>query len=271
LKFLRRIIIPLLKVTAFDFSLTHHWVPSAKFRLNSFLHKGYWYNGRHREEKTMQVFEHLVKPGMIVAEVGGHIGYISMLFSKLVGTSGKVTVFEPGLNNLPYTRQNLKAFGNVVLVEKGVAAKDGTLTFLEESLSGQNNTFATDFEGVAVNQKQAHVEVSVKQREVAVVALDSYFKTETPDFIKIDVEGFEYEVLLGGIDLMRRKTMWMVEVQSHRDEIYKLLTGHGYVLFNESLQQLKSPDGLKYNTFCLHAEKHASTLQNLGLVPVRAA
>lgn len=229
------------------------------------MHKGYWYSGSRREEKSMQLFKRIINPGMTVAEVGGHIGYISILFASLVGPRGKVIVFEPGLNNLPYTRANLSRLKNVVLVEKGLASEDGTLTFFEESLTGQNNTFATDFHGVEVNKKQAHVEVNVWPRQVEVVALDSYFSAITPDFIKIDVEGFEYQVLLGGVELMRRRTMWMVEVQSNQEEIFELLTSHGYVLFNESKQRLESPDRLKYNTFCLHNEEHKPLLKSLGV------
>lgn len=244
----------------------HHWVRGYKFLLNSFMHKGYWYSGSRREEKSMQLFKRIIQPGMTVAEVGGHIGYISMLFSSLVGPNGKVIVFEPGLNNLPYARANLSPLKNVVLEEKGLATEDGTLTFFEESLTGQNNTFATDFHGVEINQKAAHVAVDVKKRDVQVVALDSYFRATTPDFIKIDVEGFEYQVLLGGLDLMKRKIMWMVEVQSNQSEIYTLLKEHGYVLFNEEGQRLESPDGLKYNTFCLHVDRHKTLLADLNIV-----
>jgi FkbM family methyltransferase len=268
LKFLRHIAIPLLKATAFDFSMGHQWVPDQKFYLNSFRHKGYWYRGSRREEKSMKLFQDIVQPGMVVAEVGGHIGYISMFFAKLVGPNGMVIVFEPGLNNLNYTRKNLSSLQNVRLEEIGLAAQDGTLIFFEESLTGQNNTFATDFRGVEINQKSAHVAVNVTNRSVKVKTLDNYFSTTTPDFIKIDVEGFEYQVLLGGLQLMKRKTMWMVEVQSNREEIYELLHDHGYVLFNESREILESPDRLKYNTFCLHRTEHQTLLKNLNIIAI---
>jgi FkbM family methyltransferase len=264
-KLLRRIVIPLLKFAAFDLSIKHHWVPSKRFRLNSFRHKGYWYSGSRREERSMRLFARIIQPGMTVAEVGGHIGYISIYFADLVGSKGKVVVFEPGTNNLPYTRANLAKIQHVVLEEKGVAQKDGTLTFLEESLTGQNNTFSQDFQGVEVNKKSAYVDVQVRHRDVQVVALDSYFRESTPDFIKIDVEGFEYEVLLGGLRLMERKPMWMVEVQSNRSEIYKILSDYGYILFNEVQQRLETADGLQYNTFCLHREKHRSLLDMLNI------
>jgi len=96
---------PLLKATAFDLSIAHPWVPPSRFRLNSFRHKGYWYHGKSRELRTMQLFAKLIRPNDTVAEVGGHIGFISMFFAKLVGDNGRVVVFEPGSNNLPYLRQ----------------------------------------------------------------------------------------------------------------------------------------------------------------------
>ena len=42
--FLRMMVLPVLKLTAFDFSIAHHWTGD-RLRLNSFRHKGYWYHG----------------------------------------------------------------------------------------------------------------------------------------------------------------------------------------------------------------------------------
>jgi FkbM family methyltransferase len=265
LQLLRRFFLPLLKLFAFDFTLQHHWVPEQRFKLNSFKHKGYWYSGRRREEKSMLLFEILLQHGMTVAEVGGHIGYISLHFAKIVGSLGKVVVFEPGHNNLPYIRFNLKQVSNIKLEEFGVASIDGELTLVEESLSGQNNTFAKDFEGLETNRKKAYVDVSVRQRTVPVLRLDSYFSSTKPDFIKVDVEGFEYEVLRGAERLLKEKTMLMVEVQSHHREIYELLNTLDYAMFNENRERIRQPSGLQQNVFCLHLIEHKKLLEKLGI------
>lgn len=82
---LRKIALPLLKCFSFDFWMRHPWLHDQKIFLNSFKHKGYWYHGRNRELKTMELFYSLIPQKSVVVEVGGHIGFISQYFRSLVG------------------------------------------------------------------------------------------------------------------------------------------------------------------------------------------
>ncbi len=110
LPLLRRLAIPLLRrVNLGDVTIKHHWTGDP-LRLHSFKHKGYWYFGKRREWQNMQRFAELLGPGDRVIDVGGHIGYLSLYFSKLVGPSGHVYTLEPGANNLVYTRANLAGY-----------------------------------------------------------------------------------------------------------------------------------------------------------------
>ena len=71
----------------------------------------------------MRLFQTLIRHGDTVIDVGGgHIGYICCFFSNLVGDTGKVYVFEPGNNNLPYIEKNLISLKNTVLTKKAVSA-----------------------------------------------------------------------------------------------------------------------------------------------------
>lgn len=140
---LRRFILPLLRKFSFDFQGRHPWVDGLSFCLNSFLHKGYWFFGAERERHTMILFARLISPGMHIVEVGGHIGFISGYFAKLTGPRGSVTVFEPGRNNLKYTRKNISTIcsiptlANVNLVEMAVGEHDGAAHFLKTILRGK--------------------------------------------------------------------------------------------------------------------------------------
>lgn len=117
---LRRLVLPLLsKIGPGDIAIRHHYV-AHKFHLHVYKHKGYWYHGRNREKATMALFQQLIKLGGRVVEVGGHIGYISLFFSLLVGNSGMVYVFEPGTNNLPYLEKNIHDTTNIYLVRPPV-------------------------------------------------------------------------------------------------------------------------------------------------------
>jgi predicted methyltransferase len=83
-------------------------MPNCLFGSHSFKHYTYWYDGERREQTTMELFAKLINPGDVVVEVGGHIGYIAVYFSHLVGKQGRVVVFEPGPNNftLPTPEHN---------------------------------------------------------------------------------------------------------------------------------------------------------------------
>ena len=82
---LRRLLLPLFaRINPGDITIRHHFTQQP-FRLHSFKHKGYWFHGAKREQSTMALFAKLINPGDVVVEVGGHIGYIAVYFSHLVG------------------------------------------------------------------------------------------------------------------------------------------------------------------------------------------
>jgi hypothetical protein len=76
--------------------------------------------------------------------------------------------------------------------------------------------------------------------------LDTFVQQEKVskiDFIKIDVEGFEYEVLAGARELLLRdKPIIMVEVQVKQRLVADLLSNLGYVAYDEYEKQLTADD-----------------------------
>lgn len=230
---MRRVGLPILQCFAFDMSVKNPYAPPHRVHLHAFKHKGYWYHGKNREFATMQKFSEIINPGDTVIEAGGHIGYISQYFAYLTGPKGAVYVFEPGSNNLPYIHKNLEKFSNVTLLEKAVASEDGTATFYEETLTGQNNSLNSDYEYLSSNQENSYVSSEVYTKEVEVVSLDSFCgQSVTPDFIKIDVEGFELNVLQGSTEVLKSKPVIMLEVTKDMKKVITLLEEAGYQLFD---------------------------------------
>lgn len=264
IRLLRRILIPVLRTVGDrEVSIRHHYT-GQPLRVHLFKHRGYWFHGKRREHETMNLFARIIQPGQSVCEVGGHIGYISLYFQKLAG-SGRVTVFEPGSNNLPYLRRNVANTG-IVLVEKAVAAQAGRLRFYMDSLTGQNNSLVQDFQGLQANSRVAYTPVAVTAAEVDCVSLDDFFPggTTDPDFIKIDVEGAEADVLLGARKcLARALPSIMVEVQARESEVFDCLDELGYVLFSPSGRRLLAAPDLKGNVFAFHKAKHQELLKSI--------
>lgn len=273
IRWLRKLVLPLLQRTAFDFTMAHPWDPAVKIRLNSFLHKGYWWHRKRREKLTMQLFSQLIRQGDEVAEVGGHIGFISTYFAALVGSNGKVFVFEPGSNNLPYIKKNISPHyagvyaDQIELIEAAVSDTDGVAVLHEDSLTGQNNSLVEDFAGLEGNRLNSYVETSVSMRKVETKTLDRYFNlTRGVDFIKIDIEGHEWSAVQGGVELISQyQPKMMIEIQAARHELFSFLSESGYVLFSDRLIVKNSPSELNGNIFCLHRVKHSDLIRELGL------
>jgi FkbM family methyltransferase len=270
-KLFRRVFLPLFaRFNPGDITIRHHYT-GQPIRLHSFHHKGYWFHGRKRESSSMQLFRKLVHRGDTVIEIGGHIGYISLYFKSLVG-DGRVIVFEPGQNNLPYMRRNIENRG-VELIEKAVGNFNGSANFYLDPLTGQNNSLIADFDRFSLNKAYAFVETGeVQQVEVAVLRLDDFVRDRglKVNFIKIDVEGAEWDVLQGLTGLLTEAPpALMVELQVNREEILSFLGKQGYVLFNADLKAITGVADLRpnENVFALHSKSHSSYFQELKLAP----
>jgi len=145
--------------------------------------------GRY-EEKTTQLVQRLIKPGMVVVDVGAHVGYYTLLAARAVGPFGKVYAFEPEPHNHALLLKNieLNRYGNIVVEEKAVSCRNGRSTLYLTALdSGRHSLHLHSSQG------RGHI-------PVATMTLDGFFESEgwpRVDLIKIDVEGSEKDVLDG--------------------------------------------------------------------------
>lgn len=259
------------KVNPGDINIQHHWTGD-KFNLHSFKHKGYWWHGKKREQETIKRFHRLINADDIVVEVGGHIGYFSVLYAKLVGAKGRVFVFEPGDNNLPYLRRNLADHPNAEIIEKAVSDQNGIVKFWLEDLSGQNNSMVENYHLLDGNIALAGLAHDVQKREVQVpsVTLDTFIQTLqaenlSPNFIKIDVEGAELWVLKGAENLLRQRQIpLMVEVTCDAEPIFHLMNRAGYCMYFENGVPVDSPSIMVGNIFCL---PDRTWLERFGAAP----
>ena len=144
------------------------------------------------ERKNTKLFKHFVKKDMTVVDVGAHIGYYTILASKMVGDNGIVWAFEPEPRNLINLEANveLNMCSNVQLVKKAVSDKNGNAKlYITKDASGECGL------------------IEVKHRpkttiDVETVTLDSIIGDISVDVIKIDVEGGEMGLLLGAGKLL---------------------------------------------------------------------
>jgi FkbM family methyltransferase len=164
-----------------------------------------------------------VKPGMVAYDLGAHIGYFSLVLTRLVGNSGKVFAFEPDPNNLRALRHNLAANrGRNVKVVASVVA-DGSAPVL----------FATfHFSSVShIATKRTPGDANLV--EVPSLRLDDFVYRDgnpAPAVIKIDVEGAEARVFEGARRLLdTARPVIVVEVSPRTlSEVERQMSSHGY-------------------------------------------
>ena len=212
-----------------------------------------------RERTTIGSFYRLIKPGQTVIEVGGHIGYLTVLFQQLFGEPGKVTVFEPSAQNRYYLERNLLAGRDVRVEIKVVSDHEGEADFYVEDLTGQNNSLIADYQVFQDNVERAGVKATTTVQRVQLTTLDAYCQANglAPDFIKIEIEGAEKLAIFGSEAVIRkRRPFFMVEVTRDHDEVYAFMERMGYDVYDEVLSPASGKE-LIFNQFFIPRSRGA--------------
>lgn len=129
--------------------------------------------------------------GMTILDIGANLGFYTAIFAEAVGDGGKVIAFEPDPENFHFLHKTIEAnsFSNVVPINAAAARRSGIMRlYTSRENRGDNRLYANELSDGSV--------------DVKVLCLDEYLPgigVKEVDFIKIDVQGFEGEVL-GGLE-----------------------------------------------------------------------
>lgn len=151
------------------------------------------------------------RPGDIFIDIGANVGYYSLLMSKLVGAEGLVYSYEAFESTYQRLLENLKLNDatNVVASQVAVASSSGKLDI---EIIAEDNIGAAR---VSRNSTES------RTTTVSSNTIDQMLQGEdlsTLRFLKMDIEGFEVEALIGAIETLRRfKPTCLIEI--HRDQL----------------------------------------------------
>ena len=230
IRFLRSIVLPILK--KFDITIViFHDLTKRIFFLKLWSHKGYWFYGSKRESNEINIFKNLICNSSQVLEIGAHIGYLTQFFEYLVYPLGKVYVVEPSPNNRKFLKKNVKK--STLILPIALSNKLGEEKFFIDSYGGFTNSLKKDFTFSKNNElkmTQFTNNSKVSSIEVEVSTIDIICKKYKlqPDFIKIDVEGLELEVLQGGKEVLKSTKTLMVEISNNHEKIFNILEMHDF-------------------------------------------
>jgi FkbM family methyltransferase len=173
----------------------------------------------------------ILSPGDRVIDAGANIGYMTLLFAAKVGSAGRVDAFEPH----PVVGRSLEAnvarnaSARVVVHRVAVGATAGEATLFE------SDYFAINHGTASIAHVPTAAEAATSTRHVVnVERLDDVFPTESFALLKVDVEGFEAEVLAGAEGLLGSARVANVIYEDHtlgQSGLGETLTRHGYTVF----------------------------------------
>ena len=200
---------PITDGKSFLLSLTKDWItpedPIAvfetkyQFQLKANLanpeHQYLYFYGTHDERYIVTKLLRIIQPRDICWDIGANIGFYTCFLAAQVEETGAVVAFEPAARTYGYLHENvsLNGFRNVTVVNKGIGdkAEQRHLHYSEAGLA----------EGTA---SLKYTDRRAASERVRLDTIDNLIRElPIPDFIKIDVEGYQLEVLRGGERCLR--------------------------------------------------------------------
>lgn len=189
--------------------------------------------GFFEEGLTLMILKY-VKANTIFFDIGAHIGYFTLLGSRLVGRGGQVHSFEPSRQSFKLLQSNIENRENVKVNNFAVWSEETELDFKDfgDRYSANNSFFQA-----RIDENEAH-KMKAQIYKVKTISIDQYVDRfgAVPNFIKIDAESSEYQVLKGMDKTMElyRPTIFMevgdmgVKEARKSKEIVEYIVQRGY-------------------------------------------
>lgn len=160
-------------------------------------------------KKEYSAIDKLVNIGDTAFDVGSHVGMLGFYLAKKVGEGGKVYCFEPFPDSFNKLNINLalNKFNNVFTNNLAISDSIGTSKFYYQPNDYQLNSLGKVSDGI--KKLSDSIDVSTE-------TVDSYCTKNNINkinFLKIDTEGFEYNVLLGSEKMLNNKNIGIIQFE----------------------------------------------------------
>jgi FkbM family methyltransferase len=192
-----------------------------------------------REDDVIQYFN--PAEGNVVIDVGAHVGRYTIHGSKLVGRSGKVIAVEAHPGNFQLLKRNLQLNKSENVITLNCAAYSKDNPHLRLFLAGEdrgNTIYNTLMESRDATEKF----VTIPALKLDSIVERAGIQAHEIKWIKIDVEGAEYEVLKGAQNILAKSKDILLLIEVHNlqkgnlyDQIIDMLAKHKFSIIYQKI------------------------------------
>ncbi len=162
---------------------------------------------KEREHFSTEFIKNFIKEDDFILEIGANKGYYALLEGK-IAIKGKICAIEPIKESYSLLEESIKlnAFNNITLFPA---------LALSDQVGEKKMYFYAKQNWSSFSQKLN--ENIVEERKISTLTLDEFVKRTNfhPSFIRMDVEGHEYEIIKGGIDTIKKAKNLKIFVEMH--------------------------------------------------------
>lgn len=172
-----------------------------------------------------------IHPNDLIFDIGGNIGQYALVFSHLATPTGRVISVEPDSKNFSFLQFNatINGLSNITCLKKGVGLSKAVMNFFRDSeTGGRQSSFKKEYVGDGYKGDEELVEITTIDE-----LIHQYGK---PAFVKIDVEGFETDVL-AGLTADLPDTIFLVEVRdTTKCFVFEYFDSRDFACYNADTQ-----------------------------------
>jgi FkbM family methyltransferase len=201
-------------MSRFQKEIEFQWIEGSKLVVKRGMTgaTGNIYCGLH-EFVEMGFLLHFLRRDDLFLDVGANIGSYTILATAVCGA--RAISFEPDPDSMAHLTQNVQRngqAGRVELVQAALGASEGKVRFT----SGYDTMNRVASEG------------QIGTQEVELLTLDAAIGTRSPTLLKLDVEGFEGEVVAGGRRTLEKDSLRAVITESAPEQVLSAFDSLGF-------------------------------------------